>query len=247
MTHYIIFHPEDQRQCVAVTGEAIISGSVIPSPWTGDVWVDQVGNGQGNEDPFVFNHPWMYSYCHATQLRRRPNAYGNYLQPSSYIIFCNGDKANQGWLEIDTVFVVGSVHQWQKKPPYLPNTLLFHKRSNSSLWLRHLQLGLPSRKQHLGKFTYEAEMWSTVRSDFSYLPLDLNKKKVSLQLKQLGVVGSKISGKVKGKYPCPLDTTEMNMLLHQVSMASTTKVVRIIHVVLNPTANGKPCKPQKKC
>ncbi len=213
MIHYIIFHPDCQRDNPFITGEAIIQGSISPLPWSGKVWVDSMGNGQTNEDPFVFNDSWMYSYCHATQLKRNSTVSGRYLDAGSYIIFCSGDKANQGLLEIDTIFVVGKVHFWQTKPSYIPTSLMNHKSSSSPLWMRHLKLGLPSANQHLGKFTYEAEMWAVGKSDFSFLPLDIHLQKVSIPFNKLGAIGFKIASKVKGKYPVQLNSSEITCVL----------------------------------
>lgn len=91
--NYIIFHPDYARDQVKVTGEAIV-GNRLQRKWKGDIWVDAIGNG--NEDPFVFNSGWIYSYCHASQLRRRVSE--NYLQKDSWLVFCSGDSANRGIL-----------------------------------------------------------------------------------------------------------------------------------------------------
>ena len=75
--HYIIFHPEYNRLEAVVQATVLVKNQIIKN-WTGNVWVDCFRNGEGNEDPFVFNDPWLYSYCHASQLRR-------YSQKQSYL------------------------------------------------------------------------------------------------------------------------------------------------------------------
>ena len=128
MIHYIIFHPENQRQSINVTGKFIGVNTTAPQIWKGTIWVDQLKNQGSNEDPFVFNKSWLYSYCHATQLCRNKNRDNTYLQEGSHIIFCNGDAANRGLLEMDTVFVVGTVHKWDLKSMDIPTSLILHKK-----------------------------------------------------------------------------------------------------------------------
>lgn len=111
--HYIIFHPESKRQIIDAKASAIENGQVNTA-WEGKICVDSINNG--NEDPFVFSDPWLYSYCHATQLRRTPREDGIYLQKDSVIFFVSGDCANKERLTIDTVFVIENALTWTKKP-----------------------------------------------------------------------------------------------------------------------------------
>jgi len=127
--HYIIFHPESKRQIIDAKASAIENGQVNTA-WEGKIYVDRINNG--NEDPFVYTHPWLYSYCHATQLRRTPREDGNYLQKDSVIFFVSGDCANKRHLTIDTVFVIENALTWTKKP----KLALSHKVSRN-------QSGLP--------------------------------------------------------------------------------------------------------
>lgn len=100
--HYIIFHPDKARQAINAKATVIENGQVNTT-WEGKICVDSIDNG--NEDPFVFSDPWLYSYCHATQLRRNPRKNGSYLQPMSKIFFVSGDCANNNLLTIDTLFL----------------------------------------------------------------------------------------------------------------------------------------------
>lgn len=69
----------------------------------------------GNEDPFVLGRSWAYSYCHATELRRKLRKDGGYVRKGSCILFCSGDDAmpTHAMLTIDTVFYVAEAHYWQ--------------------------------------------------------------------------------------------------------------------------------------
>ncbi|MBE9200880.1 MULTISPECIES: hypothetical protein [unclassified Nodularia (in: cyanobacteria)] len=99
--HYLIFHPDYARKKTEVQGKALIKNQL--TDWQGSVWVDQP---HGNEDPFVFSQMWLYSYCHATELRRKPVSKKAYLKAGSYLFFCSGDAANKRIIQPDTVFVV---------------------------------------------------------------------------------------------------------------------------------------------
>jgi hypothetical protein len=52
--HYIVFHPDHQRQQAKVQAIAMVNQRVLTN-WTGNIFVDKIG--VGNEDPFVFNDP----------------------------------------------------------------------------------------------------------------------------------------------------------------------------------------------
>jgi len=136
--NYIIFHPESQRQHVHVNGDVVLNNELI-NGWDGDIWVDKMFDC--NEDPFVFNDPWIYSYCHASQLRRCLKHNGS-INTGSYLIFVNGTAVNKNKLAIDTVFCVGSILEWKRnkeKGPVLPlkyQLLLNDKESEVSiLWI----------------------------------------------------------------------------------------------------------------
>ena len=66
--NYIIFHPDFERDNIFVSATSIEENKIIEN-WVGKIYVDKINNG--NEDPFVFNNPWLFSYCHASQLRQK--------------------------------------------------------------------------------------------------------------------------------------------------------------------------------
>lgn len=72
---YVIFHPP--RKGYQAEGESL-AGSGF-RPWKGVVWTDPWRQkAQSNEDPFVWDGDmWLYSYCHASQLRRKPDGWRN--------------------------------------------------------------------------------------------------------------------------------------------------------------------------
>ena len=127
--HYLIFHPDYARQETSVHSQALINNQV--TDWEGHVWVDSPG---GNEDPFVFSQTWLYSYCHATQLRRDPKR-AAYIKGGSYLFFCSGDAANQGVIQLDTVFVVDRAANWPNNQQGLPEEFQQdYENTKSDLW-----------------------------------------------------------------------------------------------------------------
>ncbi|MGE0397191.1 MAG: hypothetical protein AB7T06_10765 [Kofleriaceae bacterium] len=130
--HYIVFHPEQKRQAVAVHAHEVVDGGL--KAWSGDIWVDAPPD---NEDPFVFREPWLYSYCHATELRRAPNKRADYIQVGSVIVFASGSMADAGMLLVDTVFVVGRVERWPE-PARLPERYAHERDQETEVWKRHL-------------------------------------------------------------------------------------------------------------
>jgi hypothetical protein len=223
IAHYIIFHPDHARQLVNVSATALVNGEVS-TDWRGVVHVDRVG--EGNEDPFVFHRHWLYSYCHATQLRRKKSS-GPYVQPGSVLIFASGHSAEEGILSVDTVFVVGAARPWSSKPLRLPKKYCDHFEVRSSpLWERHFKF--PFQKIHTAvTHTYEAAMWEEEKSEFSYLPLAAPGKKAYVSFVQLGQqLASKIGEKVHGKYPVLLADSEAETILKQLESVTTIKVLR---------------------
>lgn len=126
--HYILFHPDKQRDQVEVNA-TIKQGGLVFKNWVGKVFVDKIF--VGNEDPFVFTDPWLYSYCHASQLRRQIRD-DCYLQNESTILFCSGDDAEKGLLTCDTLFIIGSAEPWSKNPLMLPTKFEIHFKNLKS-------------------------------------------------------------------------------------------------------------------
>ncbi len=225
--HYIIFHPDDQRQKVEVSATAMVSNTIIKN-WVGRIHVDKIG--EGNEDPFVFSNPWLYSYCHASQLRRNPRSDG-YLQVDSKLIFVSGQMANRGVIAIDTVFLIGEIHKWKRPVLQLPPKFTEHyQNSHSGLWKRHFRFPFLGREHHPGvSHSYEAKLWQNGQNDFSYLPLDGSREKVSFQLSKLpNELQKKIRKKIKGKYPVLLTDNELSILISLIDSKTEIKVLRDI-------------------
>lgn len=222
--HYIIFHPDNARQQTTVHATAMVQGQVLKN-WKGNIYVDRIG--VGNEDPFVFNDPWLYSYCHASQLRRNFRQDNNYLQSGSKIFFVSGQQADNGLLTIDTVFLIGNVQPWDNKPSLqLPIKYQKHFQDNKSiLWRRHFRFPFHGTHDTVSH-TYEADLWSKSKPDYSFLPLDESNERVSFPFDKLpNDLLKKITKKVKGKYPVLLTEDEMNNIRIQIEKRVTTKVL----------------------
>jgi len=220
--HYIIFHPDNARENLVIKGRAILNG--MPEHWTGAIWVDAAG---GNEDPFVLCENWIYSYCHATQLRRTPSLKSPYVMEGSYLFFCSGDAANRGELQVDTVFVVGHAAKWSRSVQALPSE--FHKHyenSNSDLWNYHFRFAFSGH--HEGIYTYVAKAWARDAKDYSFLPIDVSGNRVGFSLGRLNYSLRKvIQDKVYMKRPVPLGEHDKNEILKPILSSASIKVVQV--------------------
>jgi hypothetical protein len=238
--HYIIFHPDHARQQTPVRAIAMVQGQVLKN-WSGNIYVDRIGIG--NEDPFVFNAPWLYSYCHASQLRRNFRQDNNYLQSGSKIFFVSGQQADQGLLTIDTVFLIGGVQPWDSKPTlHLPTKYQNHFQNNKSiLWRRHFRF--PFQGSHITvSHTYEAALWQENKTDFSFLPLNESNERVSVPFDEFpNDLLKKIAEKVKGKYPVLLTDSEINIIATQLEKRVTTKILKITASTLTVTSKKGRC------
>ncbi len=232
--HYIIFHPESggQRQKINVQAMALVNGIFIEE-WLGDIYVDRIG--VGNEDPFVFNDPWLYSYCHASQLRR--NERNNcYLQKGSKLFFVSGQHADTEKLTIDTVFLIGGVQSWVKKPLELPTIYKKHFEDNKSmLWRRHFRFPFYGSHKTVSH-SYEADLWLKNKTDFSFLPLNKNDDRVSIPFENFSNnLLEKLKKKVVGKYPVLLTDKEMQIVSTLIDKATKTKVLKNITTTIPTT------------
>jgi hypothetical protein len=229
--HYIIFHPESKRQIIDAKASAIENGQVNTA-WEGKIYVDRINNG--NEDPFVYTHPWLYSYCHATQLRRNFRKDNNYLQNDSVIFFVSGDCANKENLTIDTVFVIENALTWTKKPKLALPIKFQGINEGSPLWKRHLRF--PFCGQHASvTHTYEARHYTNqdteVEAPFSFLPIAKNGDRVTIPFGELTKeLVAKINKKIRGKYPVLLTEAEMRTLFQLTKNIAATKVLKDIRI-----------------
>lgn len=86
---YIIYHPK--RDCSAVK---------------------QIGNAyhdsfSGNQDPYLWNQPFLHSFCHITQIKK---------EVGQINFWCSGDTyPNFEKLYCDLVFKVASMHEWSDR------------------------------------------------------------------------------------------------------------------------------------
>ena len=219
--HYIVFHPDRAREKTLVQAKALVSDTVAEE-WQGHIWADKPG---GNEDPFVFFERWLYSYCHATQLRRSPRRDDRYISAGSYLFFCSGDAANKGAIRVDTVFVVDRVAHWPRNHHCLPEEFKAHyKDSQSILWDRHFKF--PFLGVHEGKYTYVSRQWFDDKRRYSFLPVSKEGDRVQFALASTTpALRAIIQQKVRGKYPVPLDDRQQAELLSLTLAESRIQVI----------------------
>jgi hypothetical protein len=221
--HYVIFHPDYARERLIIRGRAIRHNYI--ENWQGPVWVD--ADDGGNEDPFVLSDRWIYSYCHATQLRRKPSLKFPYVTTGSYLFFCSGDAANRGVLQVDTVFLIDTVAEWPEHKE-LPNLYVSHfENRQSDLWNRHFQFAfLP--EHHEGRYTYVAKNWTPNSEDYSFLPLNKCGNRVSIRFNKLSAdLRWSIQSKLHGKRPVVLNENQKDEIRAAIVQAAFTKVVKI--------------------
>lgn len=227
--NYIIFHPENNRQKVKVFATVVISNNEIKHYWEGDIYVDAIERGN-NEDPFVFQNPWLYSYCHASQLKQKYRSDDNYLQVGSKILFVSGQNADKNELVIDTLFQIGSIQKWENRKPDLKLPLKYQdiEKHNLDLWNRHFRfpfLGVHDSVIH----TYESEVWDIEKESYSFLPVNSDGERVKIAFDEFSLsLSNKIKNKVKGKYPVELTNQEFDEIYSIVENKSAIKVVKDI-------------------
>lgn len=219
MPSYIIFHPDRQRQTIDVRADVLRNGAV-EKDWVGRVLVDSIN--VGNEDPWCLSQPWMYSYCHATQVKRSRMGEGD------IIFFVSGADADRELLRCDTVFVVEERLAWDNGK--VPEQLADKYQEGSQEWKRHLKYGLPDEPGHTGKYTFTAKKYSDGIAVYSYLPLTSSGCNVGIPFGALGIA-EKVRKKRKGKYPIELECGEATALYHSISRAAEIKVVCIQEVL----------------
>lgn len=226
--HYVVFHPE--RCGYKAIGEAVVAGKHEKN-WQGTVWTDPYRRKAGsNEDPFVWHSEWLYSFCHASQLRRKQSMSRSYVRAGSHIFFCETRAAKQGSLKVDTVFVVSSIEPWMQRAKTVPARFTAHQESGqTAVWRRHLQHGIdaPDRKgTHMGEYTYVAQL-----NGDSYLPLTMDGMPVSLPVQS--ILGRRQNDLSKAlpdgqtTRPFILEDAERLVLLDAVVKAAHTRVLRL--------------------
>ena len=213
--HYLIMHPDWNRETARATGRAVYPGSKRPRRWRGSIYVDLRGVGS-NEDPFVWSVPWLYSYCKATFLVRSPRQ-STRVHRGSYLFFVSKEEARSGRLVVDTVFHVADVLQWPKPGKQAPTSL--GRRNNPRVWSRHTRFGLGKHRQHTGRFTYTAQPATMWRGDGSFLPLDEAGNRVTVPISSLkkstaAVVQHGVAR--SGAFPTKLNNAEAREILRAI-------------------------------
>lgn len=229
MQDYIIFHPH--RTPFRVEGIASISGAA-EQPWCGTIYADRSHpKFTTNEDPFLWTAPWLYSYCHATQLRREARQGRDVVDKGSRLFFCNGRDAQEGKLTIDTVFVVRRAHKWPKVGESPPTDLTRRLREDSASNLRHFRHGMRAegKRRHSGKYTYEANHEGP---DRSFLPLDEKGNVFTIRADRalLNVSAEELKSRVparRSSYPLMLTTSSADRLYNICNVEADTRVFDI--------------------
>ena len=212
---YLIFHP--QRTQYQASGTARIDDRL--EAWTGPVWTDRISpRGSSNEDPFIWTASWLYSYCHATQLRRVFRK-GPFVREGSRLFFCSASDAKDGMLKVDTVFEVARCVRWQPAGTVPAEFLQLGEESIE--WMRHFRHGTSqpdTERAHTGSFTYVAQMGGA-----SFLPM--NTKGHAFSVCAATVVPEKVEKIIaanpsgRNSYPVMLTTSEAEALLTELQRA----------------------------
>ncbi len=85
---YLIYHPKREYTVIKEVGK---------------VYHDSFS---GNQDPYVWNLPFLHSFCHITQIRK---------ELGQIIFWCSGDTyPNFEKLYCDLVFKIESMHEWSE-------------------------------------------------------------------------------------------------------------------------------------
>lgn len=229
IANYIIFHPK--RQSIKASATVLHRNGNICKDWEGTVFVDTVCSG--NEDPFVFSNPWLYSYCHSSQLRRSSKN-TPHLQTGSKLVFIDGEEADKGNFVVDTVFVVKDSLLWGKSlgpVQYLPTKYAHIMNDDSSeLWNRHFKFPFfPSYAHKNVTHTYEADLWDDKKEIYSFLPLNSDGTVLSIPLLSLPIsVQDLVEKKRRGKYPILIESCIINEIVTMINTAADIKVVKDI-------------------
>lgn len=203
--HYLLVHPR-REECKA-TGTCITLG--CSRNWDGSVWADPRVS-DSNEDPFVWSAPWLYSYCKATGLRRRPRK-SDHMMKGSILIFADKDEAKRGSLVVDTVFMVDEVYKWERDEP--PATLRAVLGSSyASVNRRHLRFGAGPTAQHRGEYTYSARAVDVFGGRGSFMPIDRFGQRVKIGFSELSTgLQGQIRSRLRSRLP-PILLAESHLI-----------------------------------
>ncbi len=176
-------------------------------------------NIEGNHEPSVLTDPWLYSYCHATQLRRSRMGSG------SLIFFCDHQNGF-----FDTVFVVREKHRWNRlrpKRPHLPVRLETSPPNVELAW--KLQFKWPARGYHENaNLTFEGSTWPL--EPFSFLPL-LRQEPLHPSDLPLPWLERLLGAPHRGKRPLALASADADTLYRALRQAADELVVGGIRLI----------------
>lgn len=223
---YLIFHPP--RKGYEAEGEALVGSGL--RPWKGLVWTDPWRQrAQSNEDPFVWDRDmWVYSYCHASQLRRKPDPHRPTVCQGSRLFFCETVAGRVGWLRVDTVFVVDHQAEWLEPGVRVPNRFSAHQAAEEgNIWARHLQHGRRpvTERGHTGHYTYVANL-----DGRSYLPLDSVGEPAAVLVAGIHGLSEKVKAALpegRSSYPCELTPQQADTLDFQLRASAATLVAKL--------------------
>lgn len=202
----------------------------------------------GNEDPYVLGPRWAYSYCHATQLRRRPRSNAPFVSRGSCIIFCSGDLADSDEvLAVDTVFWVAEAHAWEG-PDRPPRSFATDVDGASGLWRYHLRFG--GRGGHVGAYTYEGALHPQPGDRYSHLPLGADGRRAQVELALLSPdLRASIMERRRGKYPLLVSPAQLAELLGHLQPHTAIQVIHELVLddpdveALRERGTSSPCGP----
>jgi hypothetical protein len=245
--HYLIVHPKRER-CSA-SGRCLTRGGM--SDWSGDVWADP-RNG-GNEDPFIWSNPWLYSYCKATGIRRHPRRHGRYVAAGSILIFADKDYAKRATLLIDTVFHIGALHIWGSRPPSSLKKMLTAEDYRRA-YDRHLRFGLPGASTHKGSYTYSSLTLEVFHGCGSFIPLGPTGDRISIRFSDLdNKLEDRLRRRLKHRLPpIMLSDQEVTNILNLTWIRTRTAVTRVHEMRRSPLSHSarsheEPCPPHAHC
>lgn len=122
----------------------------------------------GNQDPYIWNSPFLHSFCHITQLSNKPNQINFWVsrgKEDKYPFFTK--------LYCDLVFVVKTIHEWTQ-----PNFIGREDDivDNDQAFKHHYNWVNPPRNQHHFKGIKRPKTRYTLKADKrkSFQPQDKN-------------------------------------------------------------------------
>ncbi len=127
-----------------------------------------------NQDPYIWNNPFLHSFCHITQLSNKQGQINFWIsrdEEDKYPYFSK--------LHCDLVFVVKTIHEWTQ-----PNFINRHNKivDNNQAFKHHYNWVNPPHSQHHFKGTKRQRTRYTLKADNrkSFQPLHKNGKLIDI-------------------------------------------------------------------